>query len=69
MEQPKEATLVGVLNRIIPEVSATSVRMPVELVQELDFIAEKTGEFRNTVIVKFLEFAVAGWRKEMGMEK
>ena len=40
------------------ETSVVSTRMPIELVKELDLIAEKTGRTRNEIIVMCLEFAV-----------
>ena len=40
------------------ESTVISIRLPAELVKELDRIAEKTGRTRNEVIHKCLAFAV-----------
>ena len=38
--------------------SVVSLRLPEELIQSLDEIAEKTGRTRNEIIQKFIEFSL-----------
>lgn len=38
--------------------SVVSLRLPTELIQSLDEIAEKTGRTRNEIIQKFIEFSL-----------
>lgn len=38
--------------------SVVSLRLPDELIQSLDEIAEKTGRTRNEIIQKFIEFSL-----------
>ena len=40
------------------ESMVVSVRLPIELVERLDKVAEKTGRTRNEIIQTCLEFAV-----------
>ena len=45
--------------------SVVSSRIPIDLVKNLDKIAEKTGKTRNEIIVLCLEFAVENIKIEM----
>ena len=38
--------------------SVVSLRLPTELIQSLDEIAEKTGRTRNEIIQKYIEFSL-----------
>ena len=38
--------------------SVVSLRLPTELIQSLDEIAEKTGRTRNEIIQKLIEFSL-----------
>lgn len=40
------------------ETSVVSLRMPVEMVNRIDDVAEKTGRTRNDIVFKCLDFAL-----------
>lgn len=40
------------------ESSVISARVPIELVKELDNVAEKSGKTRNEILLACLEFAI-----------
>ena len=40
------------------ESSVVSARVPIELIRELDSVAEETGRTRNEILVLCLEFAL-----------
>ncbi len=40
------------------ESAVVSTRLPIELVKEIDKVAEKTGRTRNEIIMMCLEFAL-----------
>lgn len=54
MEQKLKLTV----KRYKGETSVVTLRLPVELLEKVDKVADETGRTRNDVIIKCLDFAI-----------
>lgn len=65
MEQKLKLTL----KKYKGETNVVSLRMPVEMVEKIDEISEKTGRTRNDIIIKCIDFALDNIEIEEEEEK
>ena len=54
----KEPRLKITRKKYIGETSVISLRLPKDMLQEIDSVAEVTGRTRNELLLTFLEFAL-----------